>query len=284
MKTKPRLFLAIIFVGLMVVAGYIQSEYDNRDNYFKKERTFVTLPSGKTLRILSFGYRNLAADMLFIWSIQFYSNYRLTNSYDYLERVYNTITDITPKYEEPYIVGSWIMALEAKNPKMAIRILQKGAANMPDEWLFDSECGYYAKKYLKDYKLAEQYFLKAASNKSAPSYLKRQRAHMVYMEDDLQSAYDLWIDIYKNAKEGLERTSAANHLHQIKFEMDKKWLNARINVFKQYYNRFPRSLEELKRTRLIDEVPRDFDGNDYVYDPQTGAVTAQKVFRWKKSL
>ena len=143
MKTKIR---AVLFIVLMVLTGYLQHIYDSHRNYDAAREIFVTLPEGKTLRILSFGYQNLVADLLFIWSIQFYSDYNLTNSYDYLEQVFDTITDITPKYKEPYIVGSWIMALEAGDVRMAIRLLQKGARNMKEEWIFDYESGFYAYK------------------------------------------------------------------------------------------------------------------------------------------
>jgi len=221
--------------------------------------------------------------MLFIWSIQFYSSYNLTNSYDYLEHVFNTITDINPRYKEPYIVGSWIMALEAGDVGMSMRLLQKGAKNMKDEWIFDYECGYYAYKYLKDYGMAEKFFEKAAANPSAPPLIRRKQAHMVYMKDDLKYAYELWLDIYKKAKDTLERRAAHNHLHQIKFEMDKKWLEQKIHFFKLTYNRYPHDLDQLVRAGLAAKIPKDLSGKDYVYTPQTGKVTAKKVFRWKRS-
>lgn len=275
--------MVFMFVFLLAAAAYLQYTYDNHYNYLEKHQTFLTMPSGKTLKILSFGYQNLMSDMLFIWSIQFYSNYTLSNSYDYLEHVFNTITDITPRYKEPYIVGSWIMALEKGDIKMAMRLLSKASRNIPDEWLFDSENGYYAKKYLKDYKLAEKYFARAAANPEAPAFIKREKAHMVYMEDDLKDSYAMWTDILKKAKDSVERTSATNHLHQIKYEIDKKTLDTLITKFKQKYNRYPRTLQELVNARLAKEIPTDYDGNEYIYDAKTGKVTAQKVFRWKKS-
>jgi hypothetical protein len=282
MKRKSRLLLVMVFVLLMAAVGYLQYDYDCNCEYLGKRQTFVTLPSGKTIKILSFGYHNLAADLLFIWSIQFFSDYHVTNMYDYLEHIYNVITDINPQYMEPYIVGSWIMALEAGNVAMAMRLLQKGAKQMPDEWIFDYECGFYASKNLKDYKLAETFFRRAAAKLTAPPHVKRQRAHMVYMLDNLEYAYNLWIDIYTHSEEGLERDSAENHLFQIKYEMDKQWLEGRINRFKQLYKRYPRDLNQLIQARLVGGIPRDFLGHKYVYNPETGKISAQKDFRWKK--
>lgn len=284
MKAKTKILLALAVIGFLAAAGYMQYRYDSHYDYFARRQTFVTMPSGKTLKILSFGYRNLMADMLFIWSIQFYSNYNLTNSYDYLEHVYNTITDITPLYKEPYMVGSWIMALEAGDVKMAMRLLQKGAKNMPEEWIFDYELGFYAYKYLKDYKMAEIYFNRAAESPKAPTHVRRKYAHMAYMSDNLEYAYSLWLEIYKTAEDLMARDSARNHLMQIKFEMDKKWLEQRINVFKKLRNRFPRNLGELQQAGLAAKIPQDFYGNPYIYNPKTGTVTAQRVIKWKKWL
>ena len=143
-------------------------------------------PRANRCAILSFGYQNLTADLLFIWSIQFYSTYYLTNRFDFLERVYDTITDITPPYKEPYIIGALIMAFEAKDIPMALRLLDKGSRNIADEWFFDHEAGYYCYKYLKDYAKAEAYYDRAAAKPNAPSFLKRMKAHMVYLQDDPQ--------------------------------------------------------------------------------------------------
>ncbi len=280
MKTK---LLALIFVLLTAGAGVLQYKYDSHRGYFSEREVFVTLPPGKTLRILSFGFHDLAADMLFIWSIQFYSTYYLTNSSRYIEQVFNTITDLSPRYKEPYIVGSWIMALEVGDIEMAMRLLRKGSANMPDEFIFDYECGFYAYKNLKDYALAEKFFSRAAGKPGAPPQIKRKQAHMAYMKDDLHYAYQLWMDIYNKAKDSLELNVARNHLGQIKFEMDKKYLEQQITRFKQIYKRFPLELAELKRAGLVKEIPRDFYGKPYIYYPGKGTVTAEKVLRWKKS-
>lgn len=281
-ETEKRAKLFIYFVCLMVMVSHFQARYDDRVDYFSEQKTFVILPPGKTLRILSFGYQNLVADMLFIWSIQFYSTYYLANRYDYIEHIFTTITDLTPQYIEPYIVGSWIMALEKKDFEMAIRLLQKGSENNKDEYIFDYEAGYYAFEDLRNYELAEKLFKKAAARPDAPPVIKRNWAHLVYMKDDLEFAWNLWVDIYKNTKIRVEKDAAYNHLYQIKYEMDKKFLEAKADLYKQRYKRHPQELEDLKRMGLINQVPKDFRGSGYIYNPVTGKLKAKKVFKWKK--
>ncbi len=274
--------LLSLFAILMTLAGIVQHNYDAAINYQEEKNIFVTLPTGETLKILSFGFQNLTADMLFIWSIQFYSAYHVTNRFDYIENIFNVITDLQPQYLEPYLVGSWIMALEAKDIPMAIRLLDKGSRNMPDEWVFDHEAAFYAYKELKDYDLAEKYFKLASEKPNAPDYLKRRWAHMIYLKDDLASAYNLWVEIAKNAKTRMEQDSAKNHLYQIKMELDQRLIRERTQLFKKQHNRFPYDLQELLAKKYIAEIPRDFKGNAYQYDNKTGKISARKSFKWKK--
>lgn len=277
-----RIKLFAIFVILMALVGYLQFQYDAHTDYFAEKNVFVTLPSGQTLKILSFGFQDLVADMLYIWSIQFYSTYNLSNRFDYLEHIYNVITDLAPQYKEVYIVGSWIMALEAKDIEMALRLLEKGSRNIKDEWFFYYEAAFYAYKDLKDYDRAVEYFKKAAERPGAPPRIKRREAHVVYLKEDLAQAYAMWMDIYKNAKTILEKDAGFKHLYQIKFELDKKMLEKKLEIYKQRYGHYPMDLSYLVRVGLLEKIPLDFTGKSYIYNPKKGKITAIRMFKWKR--
>jgi hypothetical protein len=255
--------LGILIAIFLALVGFLQFSYDSNVDYFAEKDTFVSLPSGETLKILSFGQANLK------------------NRFDYIEQIFNVITDLNPQFRAAYYYGAIIMALEARETKMAIRLLQKGSRNMKNEWIFDYEAGYYASKFLQDPKLAEQFYLKASEKPGAPALIKRRRAHMVYMEDKLDLAYQLWMEIYHSAKTQLERDASINHLYQIKFEMDKIFLEKALELYKHRYHRYPLNLEQLKRVGFIKEIPRDYFGNDYHYDSKKGKVSAQRMFKWK---
>lgn len=274
--------LAVVVLSALLLASGMQERYDSTVDYFADRGAFVSLPTGKTLKVLSFGYHNLAADLLFIWSIQFYSAYHITNRFDFIERVYDTITDITPRYRDPYIVGALIMVHEAEDVPMALRLLDKGSLRDPQEWLYDHDAGYYCYKYLKDYSRAEKYYARAAANPDAPSFIKRMGAHMVYLKDDPKMAFQMWLDIYRNARDILERDGAFNHLYQIKAEIDTGILNEKVAEFRRQRRRPPLALSELVDAGLVRSLPKDFRGNEYVYDPAQGTVTAARIFKWKR--
>lgn len=267
---------------MMILAGFLQFKYDSRVDYFAEKNVFVALPSGKTLEVLSFGFKDLTADMLFIWAIQFYSTYNLSNRFDYLENIFNIITDLAPQYKEAYIVGSWIMALENKDIEMAIRLLEKGSRNMSNEWIFDYEASFYAYRNLKDYDRAVEYLQNAAKRPEAPNFIRRKEAHLIYMKDDLSQAYAMWTEIYNSAKTRLDKDAAFKHLYQIKFEMDEKMLENALEQFKKKYIRYPADLTQLVRAGILKNIPLDFTGQNYIYDPNTGKISAIRMFKWKK--
>ncbi len=276
------LTLLLLALLLLAAAGLLQSAYDARRGYFDERLAFVSLPSGKALRILSLGHRNFLADLLYIWSIQFYSSYNIRNRYEYIERVFDTITDVSPEYREPYIVGALIMVYEKGDVPMALRLLDKGSRMNPREWIFDMEAGYYAFHFLHQLDTARRLYERAAAKPNAPDLLRRKQAHMVYLENDLDQAWQMWLDIYRNADDRISRDAAFSHLYQIKFEMDSARLQEGIASFRSRFGRLPRSLEEMQARGMLAEIPRDFAGGDYRFDAERGQIRASLEFRWKK--
>ncbi|HLP59149.1 MAG TPA: hypothetical protein VK186_09975, partial [Candidatus Deferrimicrobium sp.] len=88
--------------------------------------------------------------------------------------------------------------------------------------------------------------------------------------------------IYNNAKTRLDKDAAFKHLYQIKFEMDKKTLEDALAQFKNRYNRYPADLTQLVRAGLLKGIPKDFTAQNYIYNPQTGEISAIRMFKWKK--
>jgi len=279
MRKNKHLLIALC---LFVMIVYSQHIYDSNTDYFKKKNVFLALPSSKSLKILSLGNSEFVADMIYLWSIQFFSNYTLLNAGDFIEDIYNLITDVAPKYLDPYLIGSTIMVMELGRTEMAIRLLQKGSENIKDEWIFDFDSGYYASKYLKDFKRAEKYYKKASEIKNAPKFLKRMLLHSVYMQGRLEESWKLWQEVLDNAKSDLEVHSARLHLYQIKFELDKRSIKSALDRFHKRYGFYPKKIDELCVYGYIKKIPKDFKGNSYKYDSKKGTIDPEAGYMWKK--
>ncbi|MGB9764960.1 MAG: tetratricopeptide repeat protein [Candidatus Saccharicenans sp.] len=242
--------------------------------------SIIYLPSGKYLKYATFGYSSLAADVIYLWAIQYYGTYDIPDRFKYLEHIFSIISELDPKYIDPYEVGALIAVYEAHDAQLAFKILDMGLEKNPGQWIFPFEAGHIAQMNLKDYDLAREYYKKAMEIPGAPPIVKRLYANAAYKTMNYQEAWTMWKEVYETAREDWIKEIAYNHLYQVKAAVDTEALNQAIKKFKERYQRLPGNLGQLVQAGFIKEVPKDLDGHDYLYDPKTGEVKPQRVW-WK---
>ena len=243
--------------------------------------SIIYVPSGKFLKYATFGYSALAADLVYLWAIQYYSTYEIPDRFERLDHIFSIIAELDPRYTDPYEVGSLIAGQEAHDVPLAFKILGRGAEKNPDMWLFDFEAGHIAQIQLKDFDLARKYYGKAMAVPGAPDLIKRLYASSTFKTEDYQTAWETWTEVLNTATEDRVKEIASNHLYQVKSEMDINALKEAIGKFRVRFGRFPMDLSRLERIGIMPSLPKDLDDKDYVYDPATGEVKAPTVW-WKR--
>ena len=234
--------------------------------------SIIYIPSGKFLKYATFGYRALAADAIYLWAIQYYSTPTIDDRFDHLDHIFAIINELDPRYQDPYEVGALIAVQEARNPAAAFSILDRGAANNPDQWVYPFNAGHVALMTLKDYPLAEKYFEQCMKIPGAPEFVERLRANAIFKKGDLRTSWETWLEIYKKAPDERTKKIASNHLYNVKAAIDAAVLEDAAAKYRERFGRPPADLETLLRTGFLREVPKDMDGQDYIYDPATGKV------------
>ncbi len=242
--------------------------------------SIIYVPSGKHLKFASFGNSTMMADLIYIWAIQYYSSYNIPNRFDYLEHIFSIISELDPKYLDPYEVGALIAFFEAKDVELAFKILDLGLKNNPDQWIFPFQAGHYAQMYLKDFSIARDYYEKTMKIEGAPSQTERLAANATFKMMDFETAWQSWREIYQTATDERIKKIAANHLYNVKASRDIELIKKNLDLYSEKFDRLPLNLEQLVREGFLSRVPKDMDEKDYVYDPQTGEVRAITV--WSK--
>ncbi len=285
-KARPagRKATALLALGLLVSAAAFMGLKLKTDAIVRKKvpgSSIIYLPSGKFLKFATFGYSALAADMIYLWSIQYYSTPTIDDRFNYLDHIFAIISELDPKYTDPYEVGALIAIAEAHDAEAAFRILDMGFAKNPDQWIFPFDAGHFALMQLKDYELAQKYFKACMAVPGAPNFVQRLYANSLYKKGDLKTSWETWLQIYNSAKDAPTKKVAENHLYNVKAAIDTGALGEAIKQYQARAGRLPGSLEDLVRARLVSAIPKDLDGKDYVYDPKTGAV-ATVIPWWKR--
>lgn len=231
------------------------------------------LPSGKYLKVMALGFDGLLADVLYLWSIQYYGNYDIKDRYDYLEHIYGqVITELDPHYLDPYLVGAMIMTMEARDPETALRLLDKGVANNPRQWIMPFEAGFLCYNDLHDYTRAASYFEIALRVPGVHPLVRRLYAEMHNRAGDKRTSLREWSEIGRTSTDAYVRNVALNHVHDLKVDVDLADLKDAVARFRDREGRPPRRLRELASAGLVGALPADPEGRDYLYDPRTGEV------------
>lgn len=269
-----RLTAFAIVVLVALTASYSRATLD-RLSEMPGESELLYLPSGKHLRLASLGHTGLMADVMYLWAIQYYSNYDRANRKQYVEHIFtNVITELDPNYIDAYWLGSLILILELQDLDAGLALLERGAQHNPDSWLLPYLAGwecYHAKRIA----CAEDYFRRASAVSAAPTAVKRMHAGVLGKRGGIEDALEVWEEILEDsASDALSIRIARRKVGELIVLRDTTLLRELVQRFQIEYGRFPRALGELVETSYIRELPRHLDGRPYAYDPARGEVVA----------
>lgn len=232
------------------------------------------LPNGKYLKLATLGNAPLAADLIYLWSIQFYGDYQAEDRYKYVEHIYgNVVTELDPHYFDPYWIGALILSVETHDLEKALALLDKGFANNPDRWIYPYLAGWEC-SYAKQYDRAVSYFRQAAAVPGAPPDVARLVAGMYQKQGASQTALQEWARLARETKDANVRRIAENRARAIKTDIDVAALTAAVERYRAARGFRPRRLAQLAAEGFLDSVPTAPDGEEYHYDPATGEVSA----------
>ncbi len=271
----------VILLALAAAVAGVKDWADRAPRAIVPGASLMYIPSGRFLRYASFGFDGLAADAIYIWSIQYFGETRIPDRFDQVERVFSVISDLDPRYVDAYDLGAVIAAQEKGDVELALRILDKGWARNPAQWFFPFQAGHYCQLMLKDWERAREYYRKAMDIPGAPPLVKRLYANASYKAMDVRAAWETWLEVFRTSTDPRVRKFASNHLYQIKADQDLGALRAALEGYKGRYGGWPSDLDALRERGFLPEVPRDMDGRDYAYDAATGKV-ATAVIPWKR--
>ena len=279
MKKSVSLGLVLVLLALSFMGLKVRIERIPRRRI--PGSSIIYLPSGKYLKMTTFGFSSLAADLVYIWAIQYYGDTSIPDRFAYFTHIFDVISELDPRYVDPYEIGALIAITDQKDIPLALKILDLGLAKNPDLWIFPFEAGHYAQMYAKDYELAKAYYKKTIEIPGAPDVAKRLYAAASFKTSDLKTAWETWLEVYKTATDDQIKKIASNHLYEVKAAVDASALKNALEKYRDRYGRLPIDLGQLIRAGLLSSLPQDLDGRDYLYDPSTGEIKTQ-VIPWKR--
>jgi hypothetical protein len=281
-----RTFISLaIIAALLAVAVASESRLAKIPREDPLGRKLLYLPSPEMVKLLSLGNPGLAADIFYLWSIQYYSLFQPHERFLYLETITNLITDLDPLYVDAYRIGALIMEIQTGGDeaelKRAVRhLFDKGIRNLPDNWDLAESAAWDLFMRFHDREAALHYAEIAAQSPDAPARIKR----MVGVWRDKEGVWSVddsiayWRAAVADAVDDYDRKMCLSKLYDALFTKDRQ----RLDPVLAAQDRISGSCADwgdLIRMGRIDQVPLDFAGNAYGIDPNKCTLVAFKKIK-----
>ena len=265
------LLLAVAALG----AGAARARLADIDTAGRGTKELLYMPNGKFLKAISLGHAPLVADFVYLWAIQYYSDYDREDRYRYVEHVFgDVIAELDPGYTDPYWLGAIILSTEARDVDAGLRLLDHGFEKNPSAWILPFLAGWECERVGR-FDRAAAYFDRAAKAPGAPPDLFRLKAGMTARTGNLREAISRWQDVLGDPRNNDEaRAIAARQIRTLTVRADVQDLDTAIATYRARNGRPPHSLDELVRSGIVRALPADPDGNAYAYDPSAGTVSS----------
>ncbi len=240
------------------------------------EDRLLYLPNGRYLKVASLGHSALAADLVYLWSIQYYSNYEREDRFRYVEHVFgNVIAELDPGFTDAYSLGAMILSVEANDLDGALRLLDLGIERNPDNWILPYMAGwecFHAGRFAQ----ASGYFAHASQIPGAPDLIARNRAGAVARSGDITAAYHLWRELYEDQDiDDTTRAVAKRQVRELHIQIDLQAIRRAVADHRDRYGTLPASIQALVAQGLLPAERLDPDGGRYSYNPSTGEAGSQ---------
>jgi len=200
--------LALLFAASRGVEGLAE----------RKHRLEVLyLPSGQFIEQASLGYRDLAADILWFRTVQYYGGYRMGgNDISLFTHLVDVITDLDPQFVYAYVFGALIIAQDLGQFERGIGFLEKGVRNNPDDWWLPFELGFLHYVYVRDYAQALVYFEKAARLPGAGPQAARFAAFVAAKAGYVETSIAMWEELARTSDNKYIRELAERYIEKLK--------------------------------------------------------------------
>ncbi|UCH83125.1 MAG: hypothetical protein JSW50_11735 [Candidatus Latescibacterota bacterium] len=190
----------LVFVGITLLAGLAYSTWHIQEfRYRPYLHESLYLPSGKFLKQMSIGYRQLAADLVWFQAVQYYGGFRKGNhDLRYFRGLIDLVVTLDPHFVFAYIFGALVVSEDIGSFDEGAEILKRGMVANPTMWRLPFEIGFLSYINRVDNTVAARYFDLASRMPEAPEFTDRFAAFVYAKAGDDATAIRLW-EAYKQS-------------------------------------------------------------------------------------
>lgn len=264
---------------LIAAVAAIQLRIEEELGEYRATEEILYIESGELLKKALVGFENLAADLYWLRTVQYFGGQRLRvtdKNFDLLEPLLNITIDLDPNFKIAYTYGATFLSepypMGAGRPLKGIAIIERGIENHPEYWRFFLDKGFIYFWHLEDCEKAAEVFLEGSELPGAPYWMVATAGRTLGGCGKRETARELWRILYETAETDQQRDNAVTHMKQLDALDDMDRLREVIETYRKNTGAYPKNWQELMEAGLLRHVPLDPTGSPYVLDPETHEV------------
>jgi tetratricopeptide (TPR) repeat protein len=180
-------------------------------------------------------------------------------------------TTLDPHLLIAYEYGSNFLAPKipggADQPERAIKLVEFGIRNNPDQWHLYYDLGFIYYMELGDYANAEKAFADGAKVPNSHQIMPIMAAKMAEHAGNIQTARLMWVSTYQTTHDPLVKSNAIAHLNALQVDEDVISLEALVSHYREKTGHLPQSFSELTAANMLRGIPTDPLGHTYKLMP-----------------
>ena len=286
-------FTAVVVILCGFAAVFFLSDFVEKskpalpENYADEDLAL----QGARLKGYSLGFEGLLADWYWMQSLQYIGDKLVKNPdakisldnlnplnprllYPYLDNA----TTLDPKFIGVYEYGATVLPAIDKN--QAIKLLEKGIADNPDQWRLYHQLGYIYWR-LEDFEKASEIYAKGAKIPGAPPFMRLMAAKTQTEGGSRETARAIYEQIFNETQDDQTKENAQLRLMELDSLDERNAIRFALQNFKEKNNRCANNWREvlplLQTVKLpagknfrIDNAdnPVDLSGAPYILDKE----------------
>lgn len=209
--------IALLLAGVVLLGAVVPLHWETLSGAgLGTEERALFLPPPEALRVASLGFSNMAADAIWLLTIQYIGGHIFTErNLPELFRLVDTVVTLDPHFVEAYTLGALFMNYTGGNVSGAIALLERGARANPTRWEppHDLARTYYLD--LKDYPKALHWFEITDRLPGRPDYVPRFIARLYARTGERETALEWWQAIRNSATSDWVREIAEREIAKL---------------------------------------------------------------------
>jgi hypothetical protein len=281
-----QLILSIALFALL--CGLVRSGHRHVEAWAPREvatESIRFLPSGKALGIVSLGYEELLADLLWVRATMLFGERFGEDGdqswYSWLYHMMDLATDLDPQFRGAYKYGGIMLRVDGAFIEQSTMVFAKGMHAMPSEWYFPFGIAMNYYLYKDDGALAAPYMRRAAQSGGGPFYLANLAVSLTDEDQSIETSLLFLEEERKNVPDPRAQNAIDVKLFELKYQMAERNAQRVVDEYRSRSGQLPSEPELVSEIGL--ELPPDPLGGRWQWnrglDAELGSVLSSRYYQ-----